>query len=352
MAKVTCAISGVTFTTAYMDFLTVPHSDGYLHPIFALSKKQLHKLYIRHCRNLMVPSDSYLLFCALLHSSNSIEWNYPITAEPTDKQTSIFIENNIKQLVSVLIETDKILHPSFKQPKFRVTYENSSLGQVNSWIKCWRSNIIDFGSEQSNMREYESLKKLTNKLTRLITSGIPPEDMPQLVANWAANAGDFPKDKSLLYRTTIANSFNRAKMFNTPLTLLKEVKEYCQSNIDVGSIHFHRLVQVLDAGIKNHIDYLGGSSETTGYTLLPTSSITKEDKERVAVNTDAVKELIASAPATLPVAADYNSSVDFLRAKLAYRAALSKKQTEAKEADRLALIAKASANIETDKENL
>jgi len=333
MSKVTCAISGLQFQTSYLEFLAIDHTEGYIHPVFTLSSKQLHKLYIRHCRGLLIPTDTYLLFMALLHSSDSIDWQYPSSLAPLNLQTAVLIENNIRQLVEVLAQSKAILHPHFVQPKFRVTYDNCSLAQIPNWIKAWRKNINNFGEAQLDEKEYESLKRLTNKLTVLINSSTEPEVMAQTVAHWASRAAEFPKDKIVLYKTTIANSFNRARMFNTPLALLKEVKEFCQSNIDVGSIHFHTLTKTLDAGIKNHIDYLGGDSQSVGYTLLP--SITLNDREVIQKNEAELAILISNAPDKEPSSSEYSSSVDFLRAKLAYRVA----QNRLKVAKKAALVA-------------
>lgn len=338
MAKVTCAISGIDFTTTGMDFLTIPHTSGFIHPVFTLESKQLHKLYIRHCRGLIQPSDSYLLFMALLHSSNSIQWDYPSSLTPNSLQTSVVIENNICQLVEVLDQSRRILHPHFKQPTFRVTYGNCALSQIPNWIKAWRKNITSFGEAQLDEKEYESLKRLTNKLTYLINdSSVEMYEMANTIAHWANRAAEFPKDKAMLYQTTIANSFNRAKMFNTPIALLKEVKEYCQSNIDVGSIHFHSLTRTLDAGIKNHIDYLGGDSQSVGYTLLP--SISAVDREVIQKNESEISVLIATAPESEPLATEYSSNLAFLKAKLAYRVA----QNRVKLAKKAALLASQTA---------
>jgi len=44
MARIICAISGVTFTTSFFEepTLAIPHTAGYFHPIFAASYSQLH----------------------------------------------------------------------------------------------------------------------------------------------------------------------------------------------------------------------------------------------------------------------------------------------------------------------
>tara|TARA_R110000744_G_scaffold380321_1_gene500695 strand:+ start:2900 stop:3679 length:780 start_codon:yes stop_codon:yes gene_type:complete len=234
----------------------------------------------------------------------------------------------MRQLVAVLEQSRAILHPHFEQPKFRVTYDNSSLEQIPNWIKAWRKNVTNFGELRLDEKEYESLKKLTNKFTYLINNGTEPAVLAQTVANWASRAAEFPKDKIQLYKTTIANSFHRARMFNTPLALLKEVKEYCQSNIDVGSIHFHTLTKTLDAGIKNHIDYLGGDSQSTGYTLLP--SISANDKEVIQRTEAELAIIVSNAPSSEPLAENYSTNLEFLRAKLAYRVAQNRARVEKK----------------------
>ena len=101
-------------------------------------------------------------------------------------------------------------------------------------------------------------------------------------------------------------------MFSTPLADIKEVKAYCEENIDVGTIHFHTLMTVLKEGISRHLDFLGMSPLGLGYTLLPADS-SKNDVEVAAA--------IASAPSTAPAERDYATKLDYIRAKLKYRTA-------------------------------
>ena len=98
----------------------------------------------------------------------------------------------------------------------------------------------------------------------------------------------------------------------------KEVKEYCEENIEAGSIHYHALMSTLREGTSRHTNFLGlgavGSLESKGYTLLPIDS-TKNQTE--------VEAIIAKAPIDQPVRIDYNSDLEFIRAKLRYRVALN-----------------------------
>ena len=119
-------------------------------------------------------------------------------------------------------------------------------------------------------------------------------------------------------------------MFNTPLALLAEIKDYCECNIEAGSIHFHTLSKVLKEGMARHLDYLGGSSLALGYTLLPPEQATIEQTTTAA----AMAKILATAPDKEPLREDYPTSLAHLRAKLAYKVA--KNKAEADRLDRLA----------------
>lgn len=339
MAEITCAISGLPFKTNYMVGLTLQATDGYPHPIFAASKKALHRLYAAHCRGKLTKTDSYLLFLALLHSTGRVTWKHPLTISPTSIGCIQLVENNISQLVEIIEKTDAISHPSFSQPKFTVYSENSDLRNVTAYIRSCKDNITSFYNMSASERDFEALKKVENKLSYMILSGVSPEKSATMVAEWAAKAGNFPKEKAVLWKDTIRSCFSITKMFNTPLELLKEIKEHCECNIEAGSIHFHTLSQVLREGIARHVDYLGGSALALGYTILPTlTDLSEKDtpqgdvtykkadlyvSESEAVNNKALEDIAANAPTSVPKKEDYSSNFEYLKAKTAFRVAVS-----------------------------
>ena len=109
-------------------------------------------------------------------------------------------------------------------------------------------------------------------------------------------------------------------MFNTSITLLRDIKAYCELNIEAGSIHFHALEEVLEEGIRRHLDYLGSS--VVDSLLPPTTATVRHVLPKAdAKNQAAIAAVIAGAPSTLPVPADYTTNLEYLQAKLAYRAA-------------------------------
>ena len=102
-------------------------------------------------------------------------------------------------------------------------------------------------------------------------------------------------------------------MFSTPISEIREVKEYCEENIEAGSIHFHALMSTLREGSARHTDFLGLSSPNSlGYTLLPVDT---------SKNTTEVEAIIAKAPTSTPIRTDYSTDLEFMRARLRYRVA-------------------------------
>jgi hypothetical protein len=330
MTTLNCAISGVSFQVSGLDFLSIPATQGYYHPVFATTQDQLYKAYSMHCKGQLKPSDSYLVFLAFLQSSGQIGWSHPATLDPTSSGTAKLIENNITQLVNVIEKTALIKHPSFVQPSFSVHYDNSDLEQIPNWIAAWYDNIDDFYSDKASAKELEELQVLENKLTSCILSGNKPEKYASVIADWACRAGEFPEDKAASWKTIIRTCFNSYKMFTTPLSLIKEVETYCHCNIEAGSIHFHELCEVLEKGRTNHIDYLGGTVEVSDFTLLPsldsidnTGTDNSNDLASTNVN-DMLDSIVARAPKTEPIESQYSSKIEFIKAKLAYRVAANR----------------------------
>ena len=312
MAKIHCAISGLAFSCDHGP-LTLTFKDGYYHPIFALPYKKLYGLYSKHCSVQLTPTDSYLLFLAFLHSTDQVIWAHPATCNPRDKKTAQLVENNLQQLIRVIESTNIITIPSFKQPSFVVDSGNSKLEQIPNWIAAWNSNIDDFKNGYVAQKTFEDLMKVENKLSYYLKSGINPENYSFAVASWAAKAADFPPHKTEAWCKLIRSCFNSAKMFSTPIAEIREVKEYCEQNIEAGSIHFHALMSTLREGSARHTDFLGLTSPNSlGYTLLSVDS-TKNSSE--------VEAIIAKAPSAPPSRLDYSSDLEFIRAKLRYRVA-------------------------------
>jgi len=320
MAIIQCAISGLKIQVSHVPMTLTPQ-DGYYHPIFALPYKKLYGLYSKHCTEQLTPEESYLLFLAFLNSTDKIAWYHHATCKPRDLTTRKLIENNLAQLIKVIELTNLIQHPSFKQPSFSVNLDNSKLLQIPNWINAWEDNIKDFHKGISFQRLQEDIVKIENKLSYCIKSSYPEERYTHLVANWADKTAGFPANKSEEWKAIIRASFNKTKMFHTPLTTLHEIKNYCTENIEQGSIFWFTLMSILNAAINKHSSYLGIEGiDILGYAILP------NNKTQYETELERVK---ATAPINEPKSSDYPSHADYIKAKLKYRVSILAEKTAA-----------------------
>lgn len=327
MANITCAISGVAIEIPMFSKLYINSSAGYVHPIFAASPKQLDSLYVQHTRNKLMPKESMLLFLAMLHQTGKVVWNTTVTLEPTSRRAIQLIEKALPLLIEVTAQTNIIRHPKFKQPSFKVTTDNSSLYNIVSYLEAWQLNITLFKQNNVNSIYTERLKKVENKFTHMIKSNIPLQDYTNIVAEWADKVAGFPNNQKEYWKKIIRLCFTSNRICNIPLQDIKSVKEYCECNIEIGSIHYFKLMEVLKTGIINHAAYLGNYSllavsSEVGKNYLQQSTVYNAESE--IKNQEAVASIIATAPEKPPVESDYPNKLAFIKAKLAYRIASSK----------------------------
>jgi len=313
MAKIICGVSDIPITIPHVP-MTLSRRE-YSHPIFYLPQKKLLGLYTTYTKGQLTDIDSYLLFLALLKSTDSVEFVVP--ARITESTPNI-IAANIGQLVKTIWATNAIYHPHFKQPKFFIRQDTANLDNIKIWIAAWNNNISDFMKGINRESFIRQLKTVEDKLSKLIFS---PEagktKLASAVAEWADKAACFPIATKDSWKLIIRKCYNLEAMFSTPKKDLVAVKEYCEENLEAGSIHYHTLMKTLRTGISNHNDFLGigslNSTSSESYTLLTTDNTIEEA---------ATLSLIAKAPDKEPVVSDYPNKLAFLRAKLAYREAV------------------------------
>lgn len=356
MAYARCAISGVLFECSYMPKLRLASHEGFPHPIFAASPTFLQSMYVDHCAGLLEPTDSYLLFLAILHASNNIQWDSNCTLEPKSKLAQTLIENNISQLLSVISRTEQIRHPIFKQPRYKVSAGNSNLAAVGSWIKAWEENITFFYQNLSTSKERDDINIVQNKLKECIFSFKDTSSYSKIIANWADKAtGGFPVDKKEEWKKIIAGCYDSNKMIKTSIEVLRDIKEYCCSNLEIGSIYFNELMKCLNEGIERHTNYLGGNLFDIGYSLVSLESnednpidspegkriallasyMSSDRKEKEKASNATLATIISNSPVVAPKREDYNDNLSFIKARLAYRIATEAKKDQIKLNDSL-----------------
>jgi hypothetical protein len=351
MAIVTCAISGVTMDIPSFPKLNIQHTAGYLHPIFAASTKQLDSLYSSYARNQLSIKEGYLLLLATLHSTGKVNWEVPVSLIPSSKLADSVVHSNLPLLMEVTAKTAVIQLPSFKQPQYTVRADNSNLATLKNYLLAWQRNLDTFQENKVASRYADSLRKVENKLSRLIRGSESTATYTKIVAEWADKAAGFPLDKAEQWKRIIESCFLEDRMRNVDLAALQELKEYCDINLEVGTLHYFKLMEVLREGVVRHSNYLGeysllgnlSASSMLGHNYLDTIGSSLLDEK---AGSAAVAAIVADAPTSAPIESDYPTKLAYIKAKLAYRIA-SNKQSPATAApkDRLTTIAKAASKV-------
>lgn len=345
MANVTCKYSGIVFHCEHLP-ISLSHREV-AHPIFSLPKKKLLSLTHQWSSSSLTPSENYLLYLALFHSTDLIEWRVP--AIHTERTQSI-IAQNMEQLIHIISRIDLISHPNFTLPHFIISPDTRDLNNSRYWIQIWRENFEEFYSNyrSSQIREEtkERLEKRTHSLERMIKSPhTSKQELANHLANWAEIAASFPQMRishpltktpttlAEYYKQVIRACASDDNIWRIPEKHILEVIEHCEEELFIedrtsnqyegaGSIYCHSLLKLLREGLEKQSDYLGfanqdlPSTKGTSFTILP-SNASKADA--------ALANISAAAPKELPLRQNYPTLFAYLKAKSAWDLSQSRK---------------------------
>lgn len=328
MAKILCGISGIEFKTDYCSIYL--SSREYAHPIFFIPQKKLLGLYSKYIKGELPEIDSYLLFLALLNSTDLVEWRVP--ASYTARTQSI-IANNMDTLIKVVTHIDAIKNPAFHCARICISPETKSLDNVKYWLQSWVQSYNDFVSGSRQRKLLEEVYAIEGRLEALIKNVNRNEGKyAATVAEWAAKAGEFPTFPVVYENSTIPCSeywkiiirrcISEESIFKIPRADLQELIEHCEDNIEHGSIYSHALMSLLKAGLVKQNTYLGLGDvdiNASTYRILD-ANVSVEDANKLA--------MIDAAPKSLPKESEYPSKIAYLRAKAKYDMALEYKSRQ------------------------
>jgi len=319
MSKIICAFSGVEFSCEHLPFPL--SSREVTHPLFHVAKKKLIGLAGQWAAGKLTPTESYLTYLSLLHSTSLIEWRVPASYTP---KTASIVANNMEQLIHIVGKIDVIKHPSFVLPHFVISPDTCTLENSYHWIQIWNQNYNDWAQNIKDHSNDQELQRRELGLQKLIKSSHRNiEDYPKILANWASIAGDFPTftinvrgvktDLSDYWESIIIKCAKAETIFQVPENDLRELIEHCEENIVAdGSIYAMALMKYLRKGAEMQKNYLGlgdidlARSSITAYRILkPTESA--EDAN--------IQNMIDTAPQNEPNKRDYPDLISYIRAK-------------------------------------
>lgn len=323
MATITCAYSGITFKCEHFP-VSLTNQECH-HPVFLLEQHRLLSYANKWSAGELTPTDSYLLFLALMNSTSLIEWRHPAVYRKA--LTDSLVAANMEGLLRIIGKINVINHPKFALPSFAITRDTCTLENVQYWIAAWHEAFIDFMKGYKEQTEQERIIRREYALERMIKSTQLKNAKKYAIAlaNWAELAGKFPTFQiihPLTHAPTTLNEYwkeiitaciREEKIFQYPSTDVDELITHCEDNIPHGSISAASLMDLLRAGKKSQSSYL--CLNDLDIAAFKNGTLASED----VVETTNKIAMIQNAPLTEPKRSDYKSEIEFVRAKARYR---------------------------------
>ena len=330
--KCLCAISGLSFSVEYFPGTLDSKSSPITHPVFNLPQKKLLGYLSRWSSGELNSTDSYLLFLALLNSSDLVEFRVPVRIT---EETPALVACNMEALSKIVYKLTAVSSSRASFPSYSVSPDTCTLSNIQYWIENWESSFAEYLTGYRNEEISRSLRSKEAVLERLIKNPHKPISEYSLqLAQWAEKAGSFPTYNTIspfsalpvtmadYWKTIIQKVSKNDTIYQVPRIDLEDLLEHCEQNIPVGSgIYSHALFTLLRKALDKHKAFLGFGDQdliSTSYVLLSESTSTE------AAN---LKSLIDLAPDHLPQRSEYSTDFAYFRAKMRYTAAQKASKT-------------------------
>ena len=321
MAKLLCAKSSILFQCEHMPISLSQREVS--HPIFYTPKKKLLGLASDWANRKLSPTESYLVFLALLDSTDLLVWR---TSVKYNDYTQSRIQLNMESLLRVIGKIDIIKHPSFSLPSFAISPDTCDLSNIQHWIAAWESSIKDWQSGYKFAETERRIEIRETALEKLIKSPYTkPDKLSSILADWFEDVADVPPASRThpltrtrielveYWKQIIRACVDEDKIWRFPEKDIKELIIYCEDEIEHGSIHAASLMKTLKKGYSLNSDQMGfGSLEVGAGTSF---SILQDPEGESEVMTLNLNHIISSAPIKEPLKHEFPSYFKFLQAK-------------------------------------
>lgn len=336
--QVKCAYSGITFTCEH--FPAAVSSKELVHPVFYLRPAKLISLSTMWAEGKLTEIDSYLLFLALLESTELVQFRSSVLRTPN---SDAIVSLNMEKLVSL---TTRILHIPNKKtvlPSFALSHGANDLTNVAGWLGAWEEAIHEYAQGYLDASARNKLLSLESILQRRIRdSSSEPRSYSQLLANWAEIAASFPSGDTLLpggqkiplnmyWKSLIVKCCLDDSIFTVSSKDLAELILHCEENLEHGSIYAFNLMKVLREAHAAQIDFFrggrtsfkvlsgsGGTSASSPSSSLSSSSSSDSGEDVEATN---IARIISQAPEKKPLRHEYPTMGAYIKAAAAWELA-------------------------------
>jgi hypothetical protein len=326
--QILCAYSSITFTVEHFPG-SLSSRESY-HPVFDMPQKKLLACLGKWSSSGLTPTDSYLMFLAVLRSTDLVDFRVPaIRTERTDS----IIAQNMEGLCRIVIKLNSVSNPAVCFPHYVISPDTRGLDNVRYWIENWHDSYNVFVSGRvkdiEGREEWRRLNLREAALQRLIKN--PHRSIASYasqIADWAAIAGSFPSSGTIpspfsgqqvtvsdYWQNLIELCASETKLFSIPRDDLQELLDHCEEHIPVGSIYSNALFKIIRHAMERQKSFLGlGDLDImrSTYEILTSTDNVEEANLRASIQ---------AAPVEEPRQEQYASKFEFLRAKLRYQMA-------------------------------
>ena len=312
--RVYCQYSGISYNLTGFGSTDLT----YIHPIFAAEPKWLLSRMGHWAAQKYTEEESRLLFLALLHSTDLVEFR--TTAVPENKTVQL----NMEQLSRFVAWMTGLSRPQLILPKFVIQPDNRRLPNVRYWLELWQKARIDFESGYIATSDLRKLRDKEAALERLIrTSTKQVEDYAGLLASWAMQAANVPKGLQDYWRSLFL--LKGVKVYEARQVDLQELVDHMEEYLEHGSIfaqstmeHVRTLLRKNSAGLTYGLGITDADLadlDSSPFTIVEGS-----------IEQHNINILVSSAPEEEPNAVTFSSRVQYLRAHAAWKLAQRAKQ--------------------------
>jgi len=320
--KILCSLSGIIFSADHFTGTILDAKEAH-HPIFSMSQKRLLAYAGKWAGGELSEPESFLLFLALLKSTDLVVFQDPIQYSSIISAT---VANNMELLLQTIPRLNEIPQEDASIPSFcfSCTSGTNALENVSNWIKLWNEAYNDFLDGYVSITTAHRINNRGAAIDRLLrTRSSNPARLANAIAEWAALAGSFPTFLTTLpngsvmpideyWKGILIKCLKEEAIFHVPSEDLTELQDHCLDNIQAGSTYSYQLHSLLSQGIDRKKNYLGfGTLElpAQSYHLLDTNGSVEDMNKKILIDT---------APTKCPEAKSYPSRIAYLKAKMAF----------------------------------
>lgn len=247
--KLFCPKSAVSYTC------DVGYGHGKIpHPIFQLPLKALIMQHLQaYTLGKLPDQDLHLLGCALVNHF-PVEWRAPLRVS----KCLSYWKQNIERLATIITKLDP---KRFEElPSYVISSQTQDLGSFNVYLESVLSARELSGGQDWHAGQEDLELQILRTIRSSMQQAKSKKLLPELIADWAVEVGNFPDMKIQLANSTIPLSQYWRHMIvevfrtDSPVSILSsditrddldELIEHLEENLELGSIHSMTLMRKL-----------------------------------------------------------------------------------------------------------